>query len=282
MDGLAVTSRGPRSSGRGVAVLVAAAVSLVVAFVLVPGMVAGWGSEGGIGDEGELRGALRVAFVGYWSSGAGEFSPALDDVVEYWFRYHVVKALIAVVLLGVLVALASLLWKDVGRKGDSGRGRRIVLGTAGVGVTVFALVALVAVMANVQGAVAPYASVLPMLFDEAVGPELAGTLEDVGRQLAASAGTGASPALDVMIDGFTRYHVVMAVIAAVVAVGFAVASVVLWKRRAGRSSGERRVLAGSGMLAVAVAAVFLVVVVANTTTAADPVPALRALFDGGW
>ncbi|MFD6392033.1 hypothetical protein [Nocardia sp. NPDC060259] len=278
MDGLAVTSRVLRSSGRGVALLVAAAVLLVVAFVLVPGMAAGWGSEGGIGDEGELRGALRVAFVGYWSSGAGEFSPALDDVVEYWFRYHVVKALIAVVLLGVLVALASVLWKAVGRTSDLKRGRRIVLGVAGAGVTVFALVALVAVMANVQGAVAPYASLLPMLFDEAVGPELAGTLEDVGRQLAAWEGSGASPALDVMIDGFTRYHVVMAVIAAVVAVGFAVASVVLWKRRAGRSSGKRRVLAGSGVLAV----VFLVVAVANTTTVADPVPALRALFDGGW
>ncbi|MGS2809692.1 hypothetical protein [Nocardia sp. MW-W600-9] len=278
MDGLAVAPRETRMSGRGMGLLAVAGVLLGVAFVSVPGLVAGWGSDG-IGDEGELRGALRVAFVGYWSSGEGEFSPALNDVVDYWFRYHMVKALIAVVLLVVLAVLASALWKVVGREGDSGWWRRVALGTVGAGVTLFALLALLAVMANVQGAVAPYASVLPMLFDEAVGPELAGTVADVGRQLAAS---GSSPALEVMIGDFTRYHVAMVVIASVVAVGFAVATVVLWKRRAGKSSGEQAVLAGLGLLAMGLAVVFAVVAVANTTTVLEPVPALQALFDGGW
>lgn len=279
MDGLAVAPRETRMSGRGMGLLAVAGVLLGFAFVFVPGLVAGWGSEGGIGDEGELRGALRVAFVGYWSSGDGEFSPALNDVVDYWFRYHMVKALIAVVLLVVLAVLASALWKIVGREGDSGWWRRVALGTVGAGVTLFALLALLAVMANVQGAVAPYASVLPMLFDEAVGPELAGTVADVGRQLAAS---GSSPALEVMIGDFTRYHVAMVVIASVVAVGFAVATVVLWKRRAGKSSGEQAVLAGLGLLAMGLAVVFAVVAVANTTTVLEPVPALQTLFDGGW
>lgn len=279
MGGLAVAPRERRISGRGVGLIAVASVLLGVAFVFVPGIVAGWGSEGGIGDAGELRDALRVAFVGYWSSGVGEFSPALNDVVEYWFRYHVVKALIAVALLGVLTALAAMLWKAVGQEDDSGWGRRVALGAAGAGVTTCALVALLAVMANVQGAVAPYASVLPMLFDDPVGSELAGTLEGVGRQLAAS---GSSPALEVMIGDFTRYHVAMVVIASVVAVGCAIATVVLWKRRAGRSSGERGVLAGLGLLTMGLTVVFVVVAVANTSTVAEPVPALQALFDGRW
>ncbi|MFI5502577.1 hypothetical protein ACIA5E_26255 [Nocardia asteroides] len=262
--------------------LAAVSVLLGIAFVLVPGMVAGWGSAGGIGDVGELRDALRVAFAQYWRSGAGELSPALNDVVDYWFRYHVVKAAIAVALLCALVALASALWKTAARDGGSGSRRGFVLGTAGAVVAMIAVVALVAVMANVQGAVAPYASILPMLFDTAVSPDQAGILDDVGRQLAVSVGAGAPPALALMIDDFTRYHVAMVVIAAVVAVGLLVASAALWRRRAGRSPGERRVIAGLGLCGVGLALVCVVVAVANTTTVADPVPALQVLFDGQW
>lgn len=280
MDGLAVSPWSVRFSGRVIALLAAVAVLLTVAFVLVPGVIAGWGSDRGIGDEGELRSALRVAFVGYWGSGVGDFSPALGDVVDYWFRYHVVKALIAVVLFGVLVVSAAGLWDAFARESARGWWRRGVLGAAGVGVTVFALVALVAVLANVQGAVAPYASVLPMLVDGGVDPELAGVLDQVSRGLADSG--GASPALEVMIGDFSRYHSAMAVIAGVAAVVFGVLSVVLWKRRVGMPAVERRVLGSFGVVAVGLAVVFLVVAVANTTTVADPVPALRALFDGGW
>ncbi len=279
MGGLAVVSRVRRMSGRGIGLLAIAAVLLGVSFVVVPGMAAGWGSAGGIGNEGELRDALRVAFVGYWSSGAGEFSPALNEVVAYWFRYHVAKAVIAAVLLGVLTVLAVALWNAVGREEDARWGRRVALGAAGAGVTTCALVAVLAVMANVQGAVAPYASLLPMLFDDPVGPELAGTVTDVGRQLAAA---GSSPALEMMIGDFTRYHVAMVVIASMVAVGCAVATVVLWRRRAGKSSAERGVLAGLGLLTMGLTVVFVVVAVANTSTVAEPVPALQALFDGGW
>lgn len=282
MDGMGVTPSGQRSGLRRVALLTAVAGLLGVAFVLVPGMVAGWGSAGKIGDEGQLRAALRVAFPEYWRSGAGKFSPALNDVVEYWFRYHVVKASIAALLLAALVVLVSAIWNAAAREDISGYRRRVAVGATGVLATMFAIVALVAVMANVQGAVAPYASVLPMLFDSEVSAEQAGTLDDVGRQLAASTGTGASPALQVMIDDFTRYHVAMVVIAAVVAVGLLVTSVTLWRRRAGKSSSERRLIAGLGICGVGLALVFVVVAVANTTTVAEPVPALQALFDGRW
>jgi hypothetical protein len=98
-----------------------------------------------------------------------------------------------------------------------------------------ALFSLATVMANIQGAVAPFASLLPMVMEGAP----ADTVGQIRRGLADYPGAGgrSHAALEVMISDFARYHAAMAVI---------------------------------------------VVVVANTGTAADPVPALRAFFDGGW
>ena len=77
----------------------------------------------------------------------------------------------------------------------------------------------------------------------------------------------------------------MAVMAAIVAVVLIGMSVVLWKRFARTGSSERRTrrVSGSfGALSALVSLVVIFVAVANTTTAADPAPALLAFFDGGW
>jgi hypothetical protein len=62
------------------------------------------------------------------------------------------------------------------------------------------------------------------------------------------------------------------VIATIVAVGLVGVAVVLWRRS------HRLFAALFALVAVLVA----VVAVANAGTAADPEPALRAFFDGGW
>ncbi|MBO4205873.1 hypothetical protein, partial [Micromonospora echinofusca] len=77
----------------------------------------------------------------------------------------------------------------------------------------------------------------------------------------------------------------MAVIAAVVAVVLLVLSVTWWRRFAGAGSSDRRARRVWGFLGCFSALLFLlltVVAVANTSTAADPAPALLAFFDGGW
>jgi hypothetical protein len=150
-----------------------------------------------------------------------------------------------------------------------------------------ALSSLAIVMANVQGAAAPFASLLPMLADGPTDGELTDTLEQARQRLADSLNSGGptSPALDVMISDFVRYHVAMAVIATIVAVVLIATSVALWKRFARTGSSDRptrRVLASFAALSATLSLVLIVVAVANTTTAADPAPALLAFFDGGW
>ncbi|WP_432991369.1 hypothetical protein [Dactylosporangium sp. CA-233914] len=275
-------------SGRALATLVALAAALIAAFVVGPPTLAGGGPGGALVGNRNLTEALRGAFVEWWRSGDGDLSPGLQRVVDYWFRYHVVKAVIAAILLIVLVALGVRLWRAVLSAADPGPRKRAALASSGVLVTMLALFALVVVMANIQGAVAPFASLLPMLTDGAPGGgALADTLEQVRQRLAdsGSAGGQTPPALQVMISDFARYHVALAVVAAAVAVVLIGMSVVAWRRFARTGASERRtrrVLGSFGALSASLSLLVILVAVANTTSAAHSASALSAFFDGGW
>ncbi|MFC0003839.1 hypothetical protein [Micromonospora siamensis] len=287
MHRLATPSRSTAVSRRAPAALAVVAAALTAAFVLAPPGLAAGDSGGELGDSGHLVGALRAAFVDYWRSGDRAFPPNLQRVVDYWFRYHLVKAMIAAALLVVLVTLGVLVWKAFLRAGDRPMRARAALASAGVLVTVFATTATAAVMANVQGALAPFASLLPMLTDGPADGELADTLAQVRRQLAdpSSSEVRNRPAVEAMISHFAHYHSVMAVVAATVAVVLAGVGVVLWSRRAAvdpSARRTRRVLGSYGVASGLLCLAVIAVVVANATTAADPVPALRAFFAGGW
>jgi hypothetical protein len=150
-----------------------------------------------------------------------------------------------------------------------------------------ALLSLAAVMANVQGAVAPFASLLPMLTAGETGGELAGTLDQVRLRLADSLSEGGRTpaALEVMISDFSRYHVALAGVSAIAAVVLIGMSVVSWKRFARTEPSDRRtrsVLGVFGALPALLSLFVIVVGAANTATAADPAPALLAFFEGGW
>src|SRR5690242_5340747 len=81
--------------GRALAVLVALVAVLSVAFVVAPPRLAGSRSAGDPADQGQLIAAFRTALVGYWRSGDRNYPPALRRVVDYWFRFHLVKGGIA-------------------------------------------------------------------------------------------------------------------------------------------------------------------------------------------
>jgi hypothetical protein len=266
--------------------LAALAAVLCAAVVVGPPRLAAGRSDGRLADHRHLTEAFRAAFAGYWRSGDRDLSPGLARVVDYWFRFHVAKASIAAVLLVVLVALGVLLWNAFVRTGGLGRRRRAALASAGVLVTALAMVSLAVVMANLQGVVAPFASLLPMLMEGAPDGELAPTLAQVRQGLATAPGAGGrtAPALQVMIDDFGLYHVAMAVIGTVVGVVLVVLSVVSWtrfRRTASSDRRARRVWASFGALSVSLLLFAILLVVANVTVAADPAPALLALFDGG-
>lgn len=280
-------SRSGGTPGRALAMLSALAVILTAAFVAAPRLLAARGADGGFAGQGDLVESLRESFTGYWSSGTGDLSPSLERVVDYWFRYHLAKAAIAAVLLVVLTVLGVRVWKAFARAGGQGMAKRAALALAGVLVTMLALTSLLAVMANIQGAAAPFASLLPMLTAGATGARLSGTLDQVRRQLADYPGVGGhtTPALEVMVSDFSRYHVAMAVIAAIVAAVLVGVSAVLWRRFAGTDRSARRarrVLGSFGVLSALLALAMVVIAVANTATAAGPAPALLAFFEGGW
>lgn len=271
--------------GRALAVLVALAVALGAGFVLAPSRLAANGSEGGFSEQRGLVDALRPAFVAYWRSGDRRFPPDLERVVDYWFRFHVVKGVLAGALLIVLVALGVLLWRAFLRSGGP-RGR-LALASAAAVTSVLALVSLAAVMANIQGAVAPFSSVTSMLPLGTPGGQLAGAVGEIRQGLAHYPDTSGrnAAALQVMVDDFGRYHAVLAVMASVVAVVLAGLSVTAWRRFAAtdRADGRtRRTMGWFGVLSALVALAFIVVAVANTGTAADPAPALLGFYEGGW
>ncbi|MDI5938364.1 MULTISPECIES: hypothetical protein [unclassified Micromonospora] len=272
------------ASGRVIAALGVLAAALVVAFVVAPPALTA-DRAGGIVDRRDLSEALRAAFVAYWRSGDRDLPPDLARVVDYWSRYHLVKAVLAALLLTVLVALGFRLARAFVTTGGLGAGKRAALAAAGVLVAVLAPFSLAMVMANVQGAVAPFASLLPMLTEGVTDADLADTLTQVEQGLAESGGTGgsSSPALDLMIDDFSWYHEAMAGTAAVVAVVLVATSVLAWRRFAAtRPARKRQVLAAYGLLSALLLLPAVALAVANATTAADPAPALLAFFQGGW
>ena len=263
-------------STRKVAGLAALAVAFAVAFVVAPRSVASQFSGSSFADERDLRSAVRAAFVEYWGSGERILTPGMASAVDYWRDYHATKAVFAALLLVVLVALGLAVWRAFLRSGG------VALASGGVLVTVCALTALVLVMANIQGVIAPFSSLLPMVPIGAADGQTAEALDQVRAQLS---GARTTPPLDAMISDFARYHAAMAVIGAVAAVVIACTTVWLWKRFASTASSDwltRRVLGSFGVLSVVISLLLIVVVVANAMTAADPTPALAAFFDGGW
>ncbi|MEU2632030.1 hypothetical protein, partial [Kitasatospora sp. NPDC007106] len=241
MSSPVVAPRAVPVSGRTVALFGGAVVTLAVAFVVAPRLLAGTSTGTGYADRGALAVAFGEAFTGYWRSGAPELPPRLEQVVEYWFRYHVVKAVVAAALLAVLAVLAVRLWRACARGTAPGNGRagRITSGAGAVAATVLAAASALLVMANIQGAVAPFASLLPLL-NGSRDPELAGALGQVREQLADPPAAGRVPALGVMVDDFSRYHLAMAVIAGCVAVLLAVLAAVAWRRFAATRADDRR------------------------------------------
>jgi hypothetical protein len=262
------------------------AAALSAAFVLAPAVLAASAPGGGYASQGAIITALRTAFVEYWGSGNRNYPPGLERLVDYWIRYHVAKAVIAALLLTVLVVLGARLWRALPGAGRLAAWRGAALASSGALVTVLAVFSVVLVAVNIQGAVAPFTSLISMLPLGAPGTQLARAVGQVKQGLAGYPGTGgqAPPALEAMISDFALYHAALAVLAAIVAVILIGMSVVSWKRRARTGSSERRTrhaLGLAGVFSALLALAVIVVIVANLGTAMNPAPALLAFFNSG-
>jgi hypothetical protein len=275
-----------RVSGRALALLGVLAVALSAAFVLAPAVLAASAPGGGYASQGAIITALRTAFVEYWGSGSRNYPPGLERLVGYWTRYHVAKAVIAALLLAVLVVLGVRLWRALLGAGRLAAWRGAALASSGALVAVLAVFSVVLVVVNIQGAVAPFTSLISMLPLGAANPQLTHVVGQVKQGLAGYPSTGGQtpPALEAMISDFALYHATLVVLAAIVAVILIGMSAVSWKRRARTGSSERRirhVLGLSGVFSALLALAVIVVIVANLGTAMNPAPALLAFFNSG-
>ena len=236
--------------------------ALIAAFVLLPGPLAG----NSYPSQSRLVDAVHRDFVGYWQAGGPTLPPPMREVVDYWFRYHVVKGLIAALLLATLIVIGTRLRRSL-------TGAALV--TAGTAVFLLGALATVTVMANIQGMVAPFGSLFPMLLERPASPPLTAALTQAGQQLAA--GGDFPPALQTMVDEFVRYHAAMAVLAAVLTIVLAVLAVRSWRRFAKR---QQRAVAPILWSLLTLAPIVLLI--ANLTSVADPAPGLLGLVQGGW
>lgn len=283
MSSPAIPTRSAGVPGRALAILAALAVALVPAFVFAPPMLAANGSEGGLSDQRKLISAVNGAFIEYWRSGDRPFTPGMQRLVDYWSRFHVAKAAISAILLIVLIALCVLLWKAFLRAGGLGTGKGAAFASSGVLVAILAVLSVAALVANIQGAVAPFTSVLTLLPVGTSHGRLGDTFEQVRQRLAEYRSTGhqTSPALQMMIDDNVRYHVAVVVMAPILALVLIGTSVLLWKRFAGSSDRRtRRTLASFGIALSLFSLLFAALAVVNATVAEKPALALVNFFNG--
>ncbi len=287
MNSFTIRPRPVHVRSRWFMALVIVAGVLATAFVVAPAWLASIGPGDSYSDRRHLAEAARAGFVVYWRSGDRAFPPELAGAVDYWFRYHVAKAVIAVLLLMALLALGRLLWKTTAAQRGSRVAGRAANAAAGLAITTLALSALVLVMANIQGAMAPFASLLPMVTEDSTDAELTKTLDQVRYQVANfRTDRGETPAaLDLTISDFSRYHMALAVTAAIVAIAFVGLAALLWRRLATTAQLDRRsrrIRTSAGIFLSLLALALFVVSGANLNTATDPSPALLTFFQGGW
>ena len=239
--------------------------ALAAATMLAPWLLTGPGPDG-------MATAFGSAFAHFWKSGSGAPPADLTALVDGWRRFHIAKAVIGLALLGAAGRLTIAVYR-----GTSESTRRRPL--RALPAATVAVVALVIVAANIQGAIAPLSSLLPFLSGSG-DPTILAIAGRVHAELAAPVGGEFSTPLQVLVDDFARYHTAFAVIAGTLTVGVLGATGVALRAAAVAPHGARtRPLACAAALTV-VALTTGVVCAANISSAAESAQALAVFFGG--
>lgn len=234
----------------------------------------------GLTDESALEAAAGSAFVRSGVSRTGIASGALVELVSPWREFHLVKATVAVTLVLTLIRLTAVLSKEA-RSAGTRRTRRSSHAAYG-GVLAWMLAALTIGLADLQGALAPLASVASLLPTAHPSGEVGTTLAELRETVQIDPTPPAGLAGDLLID-FARYHAAFAILGTVVGVVLIVlalpAAVDGWRRRheavaLGTWPWQVGLFSGVGAFLILVAA-------ANASTWLNPVPALVASLGGG-
>ncbi|MGC4935590.1 hypothetical protein ACLQ3C_18125 [Gordonia sp. DT30] len=262
-----------RPGPRRVIALAGTTVALGAATMLLPAPLAGLGG----GRPADMSAATADAVVDFWTRGTAQLPDDLAGLVDYWQRFHIVKAVLAAALLVVAVRLTIDLYRG-GRRtptAPDGSGRHLVRATPAA---VVAALALTIVAANLQGVVAPLSTLIPLATD-AGDPRISAISAQAYAQLTHPSGVMSAP-LSVLVDDFALYHKAFAVISAVLVVAFGgwAVGIAAAARRTPAGHRSRRYASAAALTVLAVATG--VVCAANVSSALDSAHAL-ALFFGG-
>lgn len=250
-----------------------AAIALGIATMTLPAVVAEWSSSGRVTIAG-LTEIVSRGFATWVSSAAAAPTSPLSDAVEFWSVFHVTKAVLAIALLCALVTVGCHVWAGAARAETRGaRAGWVAVGTLGAW---FPVVALLIVLANIQGAVAPLSSVMSFL-------PITATSEI--NQVRAELATGAyGPVTGTLVADFRTYHAALVACLAVVIVGLGACVVWMLVRRGRTVRGARlprRMLGIGGIALVLLTAALGVILLANLSTVGDPARALAGFFGSG-
>jgi hypothetical protein len=257
----------------------AVAVALAAAFVLLPRPLASAISGHGYGGERELRERVTTAFVRYWHIGHRSVTPELSHLVAYWRWYHVVKAATAIGILVVLIVLGARLWRAYARSGSD---TQWGLATGGIVITILSVIAFVLAMANVQGAIAPFSSLMSMLPISSAHGGLTVMIGEVKNELGHY--TSSSPgALRMMVGDLALYHVVIVVLAGSAAIVLIAVAVASWRTRARTTPLDRRMrrlLRSFSIASVLTALALAVLALGNYSAVVDSPTAVLNFYRG--
>ncbi|MGI9196926.1 MAG: hypothetical protein ACR2KE_05635 [Candidatus Nanopelagicales bacterium] len=250
----------------GALLAIAVVVVLALATLLLPWPVARAIDGTSWAGPSELTRAVGDGLVSDWSQGVrepGHGESALATATHFWMVFHIVKALLAAGLVLASSWLLAIAWQA--RRVSRGRVARLALLLASGAASAVVLLATVIVIANIQGAFAPLASLLSFLTSGEVTPALAQTAQSLGTDLAGSlpSATAATIAHD-----FSTYHAVVAILLG--------ATTLVAGAMAVRLIRHHEWLAGGALTAVGLA--FVVLTAANVGTALNPTPALSSFL----
>lgn len=261
----------PPLRGPGPALWALSAGALGVATMTLPSLVAEWSLSGRVIVAG-LSDTVSEGFARWMSSGVAVPGAPLADAVTFWAVFHVTKAILAIALLYALAIVARRVWMRV--TDAHARTARVAWITAGVLGAWLPVLALLIVVANIQGAVAPLSSVMSFLPIGAT-PEV----DRVRSELSAGA---YGPVTGALIADFRAYHAALVACLAVVIVGLGASIVWMLVRRARAPRGSRltRWSLASGAIALTLLTAALgLIVLANLSTVLNTAPALAEFFD---
>ncbi len=246
----------------------------VAAFVALPPLVLP------VARGGDLPSRAQ-GLVTAWVVGGGERPAPFGEFVDGWRDYHVLKAALA-------AAAGVALWRvarDASRRwvvGARAYGQVVILVAAGG----LGLLAALVVIANLQGALAPLASAVSLLPRSNGDASYAAMLARLSAAVSGGGEARATRVAGAVLTDFAFFHLVLAILAALLAAALLVAARQLWRRRRGPAEAgqagrrEYRLLTMLSAVAVGAALLTLVVAAANLSTAGDPVPGLTAYLDG--